>query len=44
MADALEAGTLLSGRYSVTALLEDAEGERLYHAQTSWGEAVLVTE
>ena len=44
MAEALPAGTLLSGRYSVTALLEDVEGERLYRAQASWGEAVLVTE
>ncbi|WP_424950579.1 right-handed parallel beta-helix repeat-containing protein [Deinococcus sp.] len=40
----LPAGTLLSGRYTVTALLSEAEGERLYRAQASWGEAVLVTE
>ena len=44
MIEALPVGTLLHERYSVTALLEDAEGERLYRAQASWGEAVLVTE
>ena len=44
MAEVLAVGTLLSGRYSVTALLEDAEGERLYRAQASWGEDVLITE
>ena len=40
----LPEGTLLSGRYTVAARLSDTEGERLYRAQTSWGEAVLVTE
>ena len=42
--EVLPEGTLLSGRYTVAARLSDTEGERLYRAQTSWGETVLVTE
>ena len=42
--EVLPEGTVLSGRYTVEVLLSDTEGERLYRAQTSWGEAVLVTE
>lgn len=44
MTKALEAGTVLSRRYTVTQQLTDAEGERLYRATASWGETVLVTE
>ena len=44
VSEALEIGTVLSGRYTVTEQLTDAEGERLYRATAIWGETVLVTE
>ena len=44
VSEALEIGTVLSGRYTVTEQLIDAEGERLYRATATWGETVLVTE
>lgn len=44
VSEALEIGTVLSGRYTLSERLTDAEGERLYRATATWGETVLVTE